>query len=104
MTDGRQTAASELGDLSEDEREWIPREISDAPPLVYAPRRPGPFDRSRSRLSDADTSPSTAEAEDPLELRIRQVQERGRELDQKLREMEEQVARAVGELERNRRG
>jgi len=94
---------------SENEREWIPREIEDAPPYLFA-RRPtprdgttlAPFDRSRSRLRDALGGPSGNEqAGGALELRLRLAKERGSELERRIRDAEERVARVLGQVDRN---
>jgi hypothetical protein len=113
MGDGSQTGAGSRNRDSEDEREWIPREISDAPPYLFARtqrengegRAPeseaAPFDRSMSRLRKALGDLSGAEAESPLELRIREAKERGSELEQRIRAAEERVARALRAVDKN---
>jgi hypothetical protein len=106
MADGSQKGAGSRKRDSEDEREWIPREISDAPPYVFERRRPSqeapvPFRRSRSRLRDGLDDLSGAEAESPLELRIREAKERGSELEQRIRSAEERVARALRAVDKN---
>jgi hypothetical protein len=113
MADGSEAGAGPGTRDAEDEREWIPRGVTDAPPYLYArgrangdesgprpqprePQRPAPFERSRSRLRDALGGPPTAEAVSPLELRIRKAKERGSELEKRIREAEERIARALG--------
>jgi len=119
IADGSEAAAGPGTRDAEDEREWIPREITDAPPYVYARARsygegagrrreardrppPAPFDRSRSRLRDALGGPSGNEqAGGALELRLRLAKERGSELERRIRDAEERVARVLGQVDRN---
>jgi hypothetical protein len=113
MADGSQTGGGPQTRDSDDGREWIPREITDAPPYLFArtQRENGegrgpkseaaPFDRSMSRLSKALGDLSGAEAESPLELRIREAKDRGTELERRIRDAEERVARALRAVDKN---
>jgi hypothetical protein len=91
---------------SDDDREWVPREITEGPPYVFERRRPdheapAPFERSKSRLHEGLGDLSGAESEHALELRLRQAKERGSELERRIRAAEQRVARALRAVDKN---
>jgi hypothetical protein len=89
---------------SEDEREWVPPEISEAPRSVYSRTRTSgeePFDRSRSRLADALSEHPGPEAESPLERRLREAKERASTLEERIRQTEERVAEALRAIDQD---
>jgi hypothetical protein len=115
MADGSQRGGGSSGDDPAEWREWIPSELTGGPPSLYERRRgsaaptedegdseeaeAAPFDRSRSQLRAGLGELPDADAESPLEGRIQEARKRAGELEQRIRETEERVAQALGELD-----